>query len=149
MRPLMQRPISSLLPILSKTSIDNDYLLRNQKSRRSYPLQLRPFMADNFEIKIPHLSTLPHRNLTKETCRHSEARRAKETGGKRNRAMTFNDDVLTGKYGDGVCDICNYHHNIIIIELESGNHIRTKPLRKDKTTIAKTRPGLTSFWEAD
>jgi hypothetical protein len=123
-------------------------LLRNSKGRRGSALQLRSFVAHNFAVEISDMSPLSHSNIAEEKPSSSEARRRKETGERYNRAMTFNDDVLAGKY-PGTCDICNYHHNVIIIELENGNHIRTKPFSKHKTTIAKTRPGLLDFWESE
>ena len=124
------------------------YLLRNQKSRRSLTLQLWTSLADNVKVKVSNLSEMSYCYLKEEACCSIEARRRTKAG-ERYRAMTLNDDILSGKYGDGVCDICNYHHNVIVIELEGGNHIRTKPFPKDKTTIAKARRGLLDFWETD
>jgi hypothetical protein len=143
----MQRPISSLLPFLIRTTINNDHLLRDTKGRRSLALQLWPSLVNNFEIKISDLPTLSHCDIEKETRGRIEARRRKETGGC-NRPMTLNDDVLAGKY-TGVCDVCDYHHNVLLIELESGNHIRTKPFSKGKATIKKARPDLLGFWDQE
>jgi hypothetical protein len=141
--------IGSLLSRLSKTSIDNE-LCRNEKDRRSYTMQLRPLMADNVKKQISNMSEMSYCNLKEEACCHFEKGRAGaktfRTGGC-NRSMTLNDDVISGKYGDsdGVCDICNYHHNVIVISLEGGDHIRTKPFSKNKATIMKAKPASPDF----
>ncbi len=152
---LVQRRVSSLLPLLSKTTIDNkNELCGNQKDRRSHKMQLRPFVADNLKKQIPHLSKMPYRNIQEETFSNSE-KRGSGTKAVRDGAegiitiMTFSDDVLAGNY-DGLCDICNYHHNVIIISLEGGGHIVTRPFPKEPTIVAKVKPGIEAlFWRED
>jgi hypothetical protein len=101
------------------------------------------------------MSKVPYHNIQEETRYSSQKRRA---GAKAVRIgaegmMTFNDDVLVSKYNDNcnsisVCDICNYRHNVIVISLEGGGHIITKPFCKERTAVAKAKPGILSlFWK--
>jgi hypothetical protein len=145
----MERLVSSLLPLVSKTTIDNkNELCRNKKDRRSYPLQLRSPVADDFKKQIPHMSTMPYRNIQEETCSNSEKRRAGARAGRigADRINMLNDEVLAGKW-DAICDICNDYH-FMVISLEGGGHIVTKPFRKERITVAKTKPDIQSlFWK--
>jgi hypothetical protein len=146
----VQRQVSSLLSLLTKMTIDNkNELCRNKKDCRSSKMQLRPSMADNFKEQIPDMSQMSCGHLKKEACclfeKGTAGAKAAGIGG--HRISMSNDEVLEGKW-EAVCDICNDYH-LMVISLENGGHIVTKPFPKMRTTVAKVRAGLADLFSEE